>query len=120
MSILKIQTKVDVTHIDVTGIITGATKSGIVQMEMGGRYFALQPDGTETTEVMFKYIDEDGNVLPNAKGNKITLDNASQLSEQMQNTGTSFKDHFDKDVLAFAINEMAQTFSINTTDVEII
>ena len=120
MNALKIQTTIDVTHIDVTGIITGATKSGIVRMEIGGRYFVIQPDGTESTEVMFQYFDEDGNVLPNGKGNKITLDNASELSEQMQNSGTNFKDHFDKDVLKFAINEMAITFSINISDVEII
>lgn len=117
---MMLKTKNPVTHIDVTGIVTGKAKQGIVSMIIGGRYFAFQPDGTETTEVMFQYMDDEGNNLPDATGNKITLDNATALSKEYGNTGSTFKEHFDNDIITFAIQHMATTFSIDPSDIEVV
>lgn len=115
-----IKTKIAVTHIDVTGIVTGKTKQGIVSMEIGGRYFAVQPDGSETTEVVYQYTDADGNALPDARGGKMTLNNATTLSQAMGNSGATFKEHFDNDIISFAIQEMSVTFGIDPTEIEVI
>jgi hypothetical protein len=123
---MQIRTKVNVTHVDPAKVATGGTKEGTITMTIGGRLFVEQPDGKQQIEAEYRYSDDEGNILPTSNGNKLVLNgdlngtSIDAISASLENTSDSFSEHFRKDVLAYAISEMANLFGLTVDDIEIV
>lgn len=116
---MKLQTKIPVTHVDLAQVAVGGTREGALIMEIGQILYVETPDGNKIVEAHYKYIDDNGNVLPTAKNGVLLLKgDIDTMSAGLGNTASSFSEHFRKDVKSYAMNDMATLFGIQLSDIE--
>jgi len=119
---MKLVTLVEVTHADVNKKLTGGTKTGIVRIEIGNRNLICR-EGDFLVEAEFKYIDSEGNELPNEDDGVfkvIGTDKLVGLSKAINPfipASDNIVDRFNDEVKAVAIKTMSTSFSIEMNQI---
>lgn len=116
---LKLRTTVDVTHTDVSKILTGGTKSGVVSMEILG--FDLKSN--EGIRIPFRYLDQDGNELPTIYKGLFNLDSSSLIGlsgsiNALLPDDDNLIERIWNEIRIIAVGQMSESFSILPSQIE--
>lgn len=116
---IRLKTKTAITHKDPTKM-NGASKSSIVTLVIDRFVF----DSLNGIEIPFQYIDGEGIILPTNWTSEVYRKSASEvLAMSIAINGqigvsNNIIDRFWDEIKIVAINQMAETFEILTSDIE--
>jgi hypothetical protein len=117
---IKLRTKINVTHADVTKTVTGGSKSGVVSMMIFDAACISFIDGAR---VPFRYFDSEKNEIPDAYNGvfKVPIEQLKAVSSSINSLlpkDTNLIDRIWNEIKIIAIQQMSTSFNILATQIE--